>query len=413
MYGAVVESPPRSPAPADTPSLTPAATSPRTREVDDTESWTIGRVLRWTQARFTARGLLSPRLDAELLLAHGLGRPRVALYTHFDQPLQKDELARYRAAILQRLAGMPVAYLIGEKEFYGLTLRVTQDVLIPRPETELLVEKVLERLTPATNEPSADTRADESTQFSMATADLADAPDSQSPAQRGVDLHVQYDSAPDSDDPAPGAQPPSDADAATPGAQPGQGATDEGNTKSGPPAGLVVEVGTGSGAVALAIKHSQPGARVVALDRSPQALAVAQANAQQLGLSVEFLESDLLARLPGAHPAIAPGQIDAIAANLPYIPHDEIAGLSPEVRSEPHLALDGGADGLDLVRRLIDEAAPWLRPGGMLALEIGHGQHLAVEGALRAAGYVQITTHPDLAGIQRVVTGDRPADPRA
>lgn len=408
MYGAVVESPPRSPAPADTPSLTPAATS--ARAVDDPESWTIGRVLRWTQARFTARGLLSPRLDAELLLAHGLGRPRVALYTHFDQPLQKDELARYRAAILQRLSGMPVAYLIGEKEFYGLTLRVTQDVLIPRPETELLVEKVLERLAPATNEPSADTRADGPTQDSVATADLEEAPDSQSPAQRGVDLHVQYDSAPDSDDPAPVSQPASDANAATTGARPDQGATDEGVAMSGP---LVVEVGTGSGAVALAIKHSQPGARVVALDRSPQALAVAQANAQQLGLSVEFLESDLLAQLPGAHPTIAPGQIDAIAANLPYIPHDEIASLSPEVRSEPHLALDGGADGLDLVRRLIHDATPWLRPGGMLALEIGHGQHVAVENALRGAGYVQVASHPDLAGIQRVVTGDRPADPGA
>jgi release factor glutamine methyltransferase len=162
---------------------------------------------------------------------------------------------------------------------------------------------------------------------------------------------------------------------------------------------VVADVGTGSGAVALALKHSRPDVRVLAIDQCSEALQVAAGNAERLGLAVELFHGDLLAPLP------PPLRLDLITANLPYIPTAEIAQLSPEVRAEPHAALDGGPDGLAVVRRLIEQAPRRLRPGGWLLLEIGAGQHQAVEELLRAAGFTQVQSHSDLANIERVVSG--------
>jgi len=275
--------------------------------------WTILSVLQWTEKRFAERGLASPRLDAQVLLAHVLQKDRVYLYTHFDQPLAPEELAKYRGLIQRRLAGEPVAYLVGEKEFQSLTFAVDKRVLVPRPDTEATVEAALALL-------------------------------------------------------------PSGA------------------------SGRVVDVGTGSGAIALSIKKERPDLEVLAVDLSSDAAAVARANAERLGFAVEIVEGDLLA------PVAARAPFTLIVSNPPYIPSDDIAALAPEVRSEPMLALDGGEDGLDAIRRLIADAPPLLADGGALVLEVGFGQAPAVVALFAADGrYDPAMTTKDLAGIERAV----------
>ena len=263
--------------------------------------WTILGVLQWTEKRFAERKLGTPRLDAQLLLAHVLGKDCVHLYTHFDQPLEADELAKYRALIQRRLSGEPVAYLVGKKEFRSLELAVDARVLVPRPDTETAVDAAL-ALLPA-----------------------------------------------------------------------------EGEAR-------VVDVGTGSGAIALALKKERPALEVLAVDRSPDAAAVARANAERLGLAVEVVEGDLLA------PVAARAPFAAIVSNPPYIPSGEIAGLQAEVRKEPLAALDGGADGLDVIRRLVADAPPLLADGGALVLEVGAGQAPAVVALFAADGRYDAAT---------------------
>ncbi len=373
------------------------------------ESWTIGRVLRWTQGRFAARGLLSPRLDAELLLAHTLGRSRVALYTHFDQLLSKDELTRYRECILRRLAGVPVAYLVGEKEFYGLSLHVNESVLIPRPETELLVDVGVRLLPPSplradTPVAESDVATAPSDAEAMAPSDSASEPlPLLHRAEPGVEMTVHYDD-PESAEPAgqkDAAEPALAAQSEQAGAEvvTAEAAGPETTAATGAAPATIIDVGTGSGAVALAIKHLRPDVRVIAIEQSPVAIAVATENAARLGLAVEFWHGDLLSPLPASLLA------DVIVANLPYIPTAEISALSAEVRHEPHSALDGGPDGLGLVRRLIAQAPGRLQRGGALALEIGAGQAAATEALLHQAGFVDVRSELDLAKIARVVHG--------
>ncbi|MCA1664797.1 MAG: peptide chain release factor N(5)-glutamine methyltransferase [Myxococcales bacterium] len=276
--------------------------------------WTILSVLQWTEKRFGERGLPSPRLDAQVLLAHVLQKDRVYLYTHFDQPLAPEELAKYRGLIQRRLAGEPVAYLVGEKEFQSLTFAVDKRVLVPRPDTEATVDAALALLP----------------------------------------LEAR---------------------------------------------GRVVDVGTGSGAIALSIKKERPELEVLAVDVSSDAAAVARANAERLGFAVEVIEGDLLA------PVAARAPFTLIVSNPPYIPSDDIAALAPEVRSEPMLALDGGEDGLDVVRRLVADAPSLLADGGALVLEVGAGQAAAVVALFAADGrYEPATTTKDLAGIDRAVS---------
>ena len=275
--------------------------------------WAVQEVLRWTTAHFEKHGVASARLDAELLAAHAFGMSRIELYAHFAQPLAAAELASYRDLVSRRLAGEPVAYLLGHKEFWSLDLLVDSRVLIPRPDSETLVEEALDRFAG--------------------------------------------------------------------------------------PGGRIADVGTGSGALALALAKERPEAQVFATDISPEALAVARANAERLGLAVTFWQGDLDQALVPA------GSFELIVANLPYIPSAEIDGLSADVRSEPRLALDGGADGLALLRRLIEAAPELLQPEGCLALEVGAGHAGAVEEFLRGAGFGEIRSRRDLAGIERVVSG--------
>ena len=281
-------------------------------------TWTILEVVRWTTSRFERHGVASARLDAELLAAQAFGRTRVELYTHFDEALGAPELADYRALVERRLGGEPVAYILGRKEFWSLDLQIDPRVLIPRADTETLVEQALELLQ---------------------------------------------------------ARPP------------------------GEPPSRVADVGTGSGAVALALKKERPGDVLFAVDASAEALAVAQANALRLGLDVTFAQGDLVQPLIGLAP------FDVIASNPPYIPSQDIDGLSAEVRCEPRLALDGGADGLALVRRLAKDAQRLLAPGGALVMEIGAGQAALTMEIMRGEGYTRVGSRRDLAGIERVVFG--------
>jgi release factor glutamine methyltransferase len=298
-------------APAPRPESRPAPAAPAPQQ------WTVLDVIRWTAARFGERGLATPRLDAELIVAHVLGLPRIQLYVQSDRPLLATELGDIRGLIQRRQAGESVAYLVGKKEFWGLELAVDARVLVPRPDTETLIEEARVRL------------------------DGVEAP-------------------------------------------------------------RIADVGTGSGALAVTLAKLRPDAVVFASDLSAGALEVARGNAERLGVAVTFFEGDLAA------PLLPHAPFRLMVANLPYIPSADLAALPPEVRAEPALALDGGADGLDLVRRLIGAAPALLAAGGALALEIGAGQAAATTALLAAAGFVEISVRPDLAGVERVVARVRP-----
>jgi release factor glutamine methyltransferase len=282
------------------------------------ETWTIRRVLDWTRGHFEKQAIDAPRLTAELLLAHVLATTRVKLFMDLDRPLTRDELTTYRGLIQRRLAHEPTQYLVGHKEFYGRRFAVDARVLIPRSETELLVEAMLQVL-------------------------------------------------------------PKDAPA------------------------RALDVCTGSGCIAISIAAERPGVSVWAADVSADALAVARANADALGVSsrVTFFEGALLEPVP------ADARFDVIVSNPPYIPTAELGGLDAEVRREPHLALDGGADGLAVIRPLVAAAAPRLNPGGWLALEIAEDQGARVKAVLEGAGLSDVRIEKDLARHERLVLGRR------
>jgi release factor glutamine methyltransferase len=267
---------------------------------------TLRDLLAGATTRLASAGCDSPRLEAELLLAHVLGAGRSALVTGAREAVTGAVASEYEALVRRREAREPVAYLTGRRGFRHIELEVDRRVLIPRPETELLVELAL-----------------------------------------GL-----------------------------------------------PHGARVADVGTGSGAVALALASERPDLRVVALERDRGALEVARANAARIAPHVDVVESDLL--------AAAPGQLDAVLANLPYVPDGDVDGLMPEVaRYEPRAALAGGPDGLDVVRALLEQAdAPFV------ALEIGAGQAPASAALLVAGGWSPVAHH-DLAGIERVVVGRR------
>lgn len=271
-------------------------------------------------ARLTAAALPTARQDAEWLMAAVLGLERFALYLDPAQSVAPPAAERIRALVERRAGHEPLQHLLGFEDFCGLRLRVTPDVLIPRPETEGLVEWALE---------------------------LA----------------------------------------------------------SGMSAVLTADVGTGSGAIACALASARPDLRVLATDASPAALAVAAENVRGLGLEdrVRLLVGDLLAAL-----GTAPGPLDLIIANLPYLASGVIPTLPREVRDfEPHAALDGGADGLQALRRLVTTAPAALRPGGWLVLEIGEDQAGALASLMAAEGLVDIAARRDLRGAERYVAGRR------
>jgi release factor glutamine methyltransferase len=298
----------------------PSAPTPGTGEPDRADDWSVGRLLTWTADYLKKRGSESARLDAEVLLAHALGWERVRLYTHFDDTVAEEPRAAFRELVRRRAEGMPVAYLVGRKEFYSLPLAVSPAVMIPRPDSEFVVVEFLSAL-------------------------------------------------------------------------------------KGHAAPRVVDVGTGSGCLALACAQHHKTARFWAVDMSAEALAVAVENARALELAgrIEFRQGDLL------EPVAAAGPFDAILSNPPYISTGEIATLEPGVRDyEPHLALDGGPDGLRVVTRLVAQALPLLKPGGHLILEIGSAQEQPVRALIAAEPAMQLApTVRDHANHPRVIRATR------
>lgn len=314
--------------------------------------WTIGRILKWTEQYFKDKGIESPRLDAEVLLAHVLEKQRIYLYVHFDEPLQPAELAAYREMVKQRVLRVPVAQILGEKEFMGLTFKVTADTLVPRPDTEILVQAAVERLKAMKGEakaPEDEALADGEEASSAANRDEAAVDVSQEPLR-------------------------------------------------------IADIGTGSGAICLSVLRYLAGTVADTVDISPAARAVAEENAASLGLQdrVTFHTGDLLQPLVGMTFA-------AILSNPPYIPEADIATLAPEVRlKEPHTALSGGQDGLDFYRRLAKEAPAMLVPGGFMAFEVGIHQAEPVAALAKANPLIARTEIlPDYAGIDRVVVAWR------
>lgn len=283
--------------------------------VEREEPWTILRILQWTTTYFKAKDIHSPRLTAEILLAHSLNQTRMYLYTHHDQPLHIDERERFKTLVKQRIQGTPTQYLTGKQEFWSLEFQVTPDVLIPRPETEHLVEAAVKLAS----------------RFTQPT---------------------------------------------------------------------IVDIGTGSGIIAICLKHELPQAQVYASDLSPAALAVARNNATALlngESTITFAQGDLLTPFAGMC-------FDLILSNPPYISNAEYAAISHEVRDfEPKTALFAGEQGLDVYQRLIPAACDYLTPGGYVLVEIGYGQGEAVTTIFHAQGFNVQAIIKDYAGIERVV----------
>ncbi len=281
------------------------------------------------------------RLDAEALLLHLTGKDRAWLLTHAADAFGGCTATQYAALLQRRLRGEPIQYITGTCEFYGLPFHVTPAVLIPRPETEHLVETAI--------------------QLRMGAPGLA--------SETG-----------ESDEPRPAVSP----------------------FASRISPAQILDIGTGSGVLAIALAHHLPQARVTAIDLSPSALALAEENAQRNGVTIRFLQGDLLAPVAGE-------SFDLIVSNPPYVANADLPTLDPEVRDfEPHAALFAGTDGLAIYRRLIPAAFAALTPGGWLLLEIGYGQSDSVIALCAAAGFHHIATTPDLQGIPRVVAAAHP-----
>ena len=268
------------------------------------------------------RGVAS--LDAQLLLAHVLATTRTRLIAHDERVMTAAESMRWQDAVDRRLAGEPIAYLLGEKEFHGLVLAVDRDVLVPRPETELLVDWGSEVIAGAS----------------------------------------------------------------------------EGSLGAGGGAVRVVDLGTGSGAIALALKRLHPESAVTATDVSPGALAVARRNAERLGLPIELVETSWWHGLQGRH-------FDIALSNPPYIAADD--PHLDALRHEPAVALTPGGDGLGALRTVVAGAGAFLVPGGWLLLEHGFDQAVAVRSLLAGAGFEGLRTRRDLAGHERATGGRWPA----
>jgi release factor glutamine methyltransferase len=306
------------------------------------------------------RGLL--RLDAQLLLAQVLNCNRTWLTAHAEHTLSEAHAAAWAELSQRAVDGEPLAYILGEKEFHGLTLQVTPDVLIPRADTETLVDWALERLQ-AVN--GGAIQGDEL---------IGKSPSPQpSPRGRGsVDSLSLWERA--------GVRGSADSPPVT-------GATTAPN---------VIDLGTGSGAIALAIKHRFRRAQVTAVDASPAALAVAQNNGQRLGLDVSWLPSDWWSALRGQRFHLA-------VSNPPYIADGD--SHLPALRHEPLMALTSGSAGLNALRHIIDAAPAHLHPNAWLLLEHGYDQAAAVRELLRTRGFSQVTSRLDLAGHERCSGG--------
>jgi release factor glutamine methyltransferase len=274
---------------------------------------TVLELLQTTTAYFGKKGVEQPRLSIEHLLADSLGKKRIELYLEFDRSLSALELEPLREKVRRRAEGEPLQHLLGHWDFYGRTFKTDKRALIPRPETELLVDTLLKEVT------------------------------------------------------------------------------------KGEPSTRLVDVGTGSGVLAITLALERPELEVFALDLSEEALDLARENAERLGVldRVAFRRSDLLEGIEGP--------FHWVVANLPYIPTSDLNGLQREVKYDPGLALDGGKDGLTIIKRLIESVPGKIASNGMIALEIGQGQSQRVLGFLADHNYRDISIKKDYQGVERLL----------
>ncbi len=347
---------------------------------------TLNELLRRTREWFTGLGIESARLDAEVLIAHALQIRRIALYTDGERPLSDEEVAACRALVARRGKREPVAYIVGTREFWSLEFDVDKRVLIPRPDTETLVQLALEWLDD-TPQAEVTTHLDDGPPLHPEVPPVGElVPGLDTVVQYDVPLVVTADGDQDVTIDAD-AVPPEPAPAAAPPQAPGDDR-------------LVLDYGTGSGVIAVSITVERPGLRALALDVSRDALAVAKDNATRHGVSdrIGFVCSDGFASLPPRFQ----GQLAAIIANPPYVPLADEASLSPDVRDhEPRQALFAGPDPLAHYRMIAAQASRWLCPRGFVAVEVGFGQAQQVAALFSALGTVEIRR--DLSGIERVV----------
>jgi release factor glutamine methyltransferase len=285
---------------------------------------TIGAIIAKTVPFLADQKIPNPRLEADLMLAKVLDQPRVKLYSEWDRVLKPAEVQHYREMIVKRVQGWPLAYLTGKKSFLSWDFTVTPFVLIPRPETEVLIETVVELV------------------------------------KNRTELYG-------------------------------------------------VDVGTGSGIIAIALAKLLPGSTWFASDISEEALQVAKENASNLGVAsqIEFVAGDLLESLLPARLGASHRKFDIIVSNPPYIPSTELPALQKEVLREPALALDGGADGLAIYRRLLPQASKLLTDQGVIAVEHGDGQRQALEKIFTESGYLSCRSFKDPAGLERVLAAGR------
>ena len=279
------------------------------------KTWTVLDLVEWTENYFRESGITTPRLDAEVLLGFVLQKSRLQLYLSFEMPVFPDHLSVFRQLVQRRKEHTPVSYLTNHREFMSIDFYVDSRVLIPRPETEILVEYVLDRTS--THDPIS-----------------------------------------------------------------------------------LVDIGTGSGAIAVSLAFNRPEWYIVATDISIDALAVAETNATRHQTQIEFRSGDMLSTLESVD-----DKFDWIVSNPPYISSQDYKILPPDVRNfEPKLALASPPDGLQLIRILIESASNYLKPNGRLAIEIGKGQRLDVEDFVhRSKKYQKIDFIPDLSGVARIL----------
>ncbi|MRR55975.1 MAG: peptide chain release factor N(5)-glutamine methyltransferase [Deltaproteobacteria bacterium] len=278
-----------------------------------TDTWTILKVLTWTRGYLAEKGVENSRLEAEWLLCEALGLDRVGLYVNFDKPLSDSELSTCRALVARRARREPLQYILGSQDFYGLDFEVSPGVLIPRHDTETLVEEAVKRC---------------------------------------------------------------------------------------PAGATILDIGVGSGCIAVALAKARTDARIHGVDLSAKALELARRNVDRHGVTVNLAQGSLFEPFAGR-------KFDLIVSNPPYIPTADLAGLQPEVRDyEPREALDGGADGLDYYRRIIPAAADFLVQDGWLLLEIGIGEAPDVSAIFTSTGmFHELFSACDAGGVERVAGG--------
>ena len=372
------------------------------------DTWTIKRCLDWTRDYLRDKGDERPRLSAEWLLAGVCGLTRTDIYVGFDKPMSEEELAAMHSAVVRRAKGEPLQYIVGETGFRHITVACEPGVLIPRPETELLVEEVLgyiDREVLGGPAPHVHEKVELPWNAEVEAARKAELEAAAQRDEGEAEAALQERELRDSDfeDDSDGV-----ADAVT-GDEAGGDEVVADDVESSPgdaaPAARVLEVGCGTGCISLSIAYERQGkARCVAIDIEPRAVDLTIRNRDALGIDPADVDVRLGNLVSPLDRETEWGTFDVLASNPPYIPSSVMGTLPHEVADyEPSLALDGGADGLDIFRRLVNAAPHMLKPGGLLACELYEGHLDAAAELCRSAGMRDVRVVDDLTGRPRIV----------